>query len=50
MKIVDVNGIKLYYLYVDKFTTSRFGIIFQTHLFSLWEFKLWVRTRQEEIF
>lgn len=30
MKIVDVNGIKLYYLYVDKFTTSRFGIIFQT--------------------
>ena len=29
MKIVDVNGIKLYYLYVDKFTTSRFGVIFQ---------------------
>ncbi len=30
MKIVDINGIKLYYLYVDKFTTSRFGVIFET--------------------
>ncbi len=30
MIIRDINGIKLYYLYVDKFTTSQFGILIKT--------------------
>jgi len=30
MIIRDINGIKLYYLHVDKFTTSQFGILIKT--------------------
>ena len=30
MIIKDINGVKLYYLYVDKFTTSQFGILLRT--------------------
>ena len=30
MIIKNINGIKLYYLHVDKFTTSQFGVVIKT--------------------